>query len=553
MELQHININELKCSPLNVRKKGGKSVSDLIPSIRELGIIQPLLVRPNGSGYEIVAGQRRFHALHTLAQEQCLDPVPCLIMEKDDDAKAIEASLAENVARLPMDDIDQFKAFSALMKKGLSIEDIASRFTISLKQVKQRLAIADLIPPLITAYRRQKIDAPTLRILTMATKKQQRAWLELFKSDENNAPEGYALKRWLFGGTEIDVANALFDLDEYDGVIVTDLFEDQRYFSDCEKFWALQSNSVAQLKEKYLQSGWTEVIVLDVGEYFPSYEYVDASKNDGGKVYISLSASGEVRCYEGQLSRKEIKVRERAKQKADGLHVETERPELTKPMQNYLDLHRHSAVRTALLNHSDIALRLAIAQIIAGSSLWTVHADPQKASNEKIGASLSDNKAQSSFLKKRKSIAKLINLELEEDATIVPRKNNWDVSRDISEIFSALLNLDDKAVMKVVSFIVAETLPSGSELIDAVGERLNIDMSDYWSPDDVFFGLLRDKSAINAIVKEVAGKAKADAHLASTAKVQKQVIQDCLTNERKNEHPKWVPRYMKFPIQYYRH
>jgi ParB family chromosome partitioning protein len=280
MELQHINFEELRCSPINVRKKGGKLVSDLVPPIRELGIIQPLLVRANGTGFEIIAGQRRYHALQSLTEEQTLDPVPCLVMEKGDDAKAIEASLAENVSRLPMDDIDQFKAFSALIKQGLSIEDIASRFAIDQKQVKQRLAIADLIPPLITAYRRQKIDASTLRTLTMATKKQQRAWLELFRSD--NAPEGYALKRWLFSGAEIDVENALFDLGEYDGVIVTDLFEEQRYFSDPEKFWALQSRAVAELKDKYLKASWSDVTILDIGEYFPSYEYVDTAKKDGG-------------------------------------------------------------------------------------------------------------------------------------------------------------------------------------------------------------------------------------------------------------------------------
>jgi ParB family chromosome partitioning protein len=106
--------------------------------------------------------------------------------------------------------------------------------------------------------------------------------------------------------------------------------------------------------------------------------------------------------------------------------------------------------------------------------------------------------------------------------------------------------------MKILGFVVAETLPSGSELVETLGENLNVDMSDYWSADEVFFGLLRDKSAINSIIKEVAGKAKADAHLTSTAKAQKQVIQDCLTGERETKTSKWLPRYMKFPMQYYR-
>ena len=99
MKLQHIELENLKTTNLNVRKKGGKDIDDLVPSIRSLGIIQPLLVRKNCEGYEIVAGQRRYHALVKLSQEAEIDPVPCIIMQEGDDAKAIEASLAECVFR----------------------------------------------------------------------------------------------------------------------------------------------------------------------------------------------------------------------------------------------------------------------------------------------------------------------------------------------------------------------------------------------------------------------------------------------------------------------
>ncbi len=60
MKLQHIKIDDLKTTAINVRKKGGKDIADLLPSIRSLGILQPLLVRKNCEGYEIVAGQRRY-------------------------------------------------------------------------------------------------------------------------------------------------------------------------------------------------------------------------------------------------------------------------------------------------------------------------------------------------------------------------------------------------------------------------------------------------------------------------------------------------------------
>ncbi len=99
MDLQHLDLNQLKPAKINVRKVGGKTCADLVPSIKSLGLIQPLLVRPNCEGFEVIAGQRRYEALKTIAEDGVSDPVPCIVMADGDDAKAIEASLAENVAR----------------------------------------------------------------------------------------------------------------------------------------------------------------------------------------------------------------------------------------------------------------------------------------------------------------------------------------------------------------------------------------------------------------------------------------------------------------------
>jgi ParB family chromosome partitioning protein len=64
MELRHYAYDKLSVSPLNMRYGTDPDVSDILPTIRARGIIQPLLVRPNGSPdtAEIVAGSRRFNA-----------------------------------------------------------------------------------------------------------------------------------------------------------------------------------------------------------------------------------------------------------------------------------------------------------------------------------------------------------------------------------------------------------------------------------------------------------------------------------------------------------
>jgi len=549
MQLTHLPLDQLKTASVNVRKHGAKDIADLVPSIRSLGLIQPLLVRPNCQGFEIIAGQRRFHALSKLAEESTIEPVPCIIMEDEDDAKAIEASLAENITRLPMDEIDQYKAFAALIKQGRNVSDIALQFGVTERLVTQRLAIANLIGPILNAYRREDISAYTVRAMTMASKTQQKAWWALFKDDDANTPHGYRLREWLFGGNDIPVQNALFDEVDYTGSIITDLFGDERYFDDAETFWSLQSAAIAEAKETYLADGWQEVSVLDIGDYWSKWEHEKAAKEKGGRVYVHIRSNGEVTFHEGYITAKEAK---RHKKGADaGESAPAHKPELTQIMQNYLALHRHAAVRNDLLSNQGLALRLATAQIICGSDLWTVHADPQKANSEAIARSLAENATEATFNAERQAVWDLLMSANTNDKTLVCRKDDYGRSHDLADVFAKLVALDDDAAMRIFTFVIAETLACGSGLVETLGVMLKTDMSEHWSPDETFFDLLRDKEVINAMVKQVAGKDTADAHIASTAKVQKNILSQHLDGTRRPQKPDWQPHYMTFPMKGY--
>ena len=548
MKLTHLNLEDLKLSDINVRKKGGKDVSDLLPSIRSLGVVQPLLVRPNCEGYEIVAGQRRYRALLALQEEGVADPVPCAVMEDGDDARAIEASLAENVARLPMDEIDQYKAFAALKAKGESVEDIASRFGVTERLVNQRLAIANIIDPVLNLYRREEIGAQTLRVMTMATKRQQQAWWKLYKSEEDYAPQGHALKEWLFGGSQIPVSNALFDLADYTGTIVSDLFGEERYFADADVFWALQNKAIADRQTAYLESGWPEVVILDIGQFFSTWEHIKVAKKKGGKVFVAITHDGEVTFHEGWLSAKEAKRREKAEAMAgEGSKedVKPAKPELTAKVRNYIGLHKYAAVRTELLACPGIALRLAVAHAIAGSGLWNVQADEQRAEGTAIAASLASSKAQAGFAEERRRIRLLLgigaNEDVDDDEAIVPRQRDWQSRRDLADIFESLIHMEDSTVLRILAFVMAETLEAQSGVVEGLGLLLGTDMKNWWQPDDAFFDLLRDKQAINAMLREVAGDVTADAHVASTAKVQKKIIADCLSGNEREKVEGWMP------------
>ena len=164
MEWQHLALEALRIAPLNARTHDAdRDLDTLTASIQALGLLQPLLVRPhNGDDtYEIVAGQRRYLACRRLAETQPMEPLPCLVLEATDDATALEASLAENLERLPMAPFDQYEAFARLLKQGRTAAAIAAHFGMTERLIQQRLALANLIEPIKRAAREGNIDTAT--------------------------------------------------------------------------------------------------------------------------------------------------------------------------------------------------------------------------------------------------------------------------------------------------------------------------------------------------------------------------------------------------------
>jgi len=411
--------------------------------------------------------------------------------------------------------------------------------------VQQRLAIANLYAPILNAYRREEIDPATIRHLTMATKKQQKAWWKLFRSEDTYAPLGRSLKDWLFGGQHIPVSNALFDLEDYRGAIIGDLFGDERYFADGTLFWEYQSRAIGGMIAEYRAEGWQDVVLLDVGQHWPCWDHVPCDKADGGRVYIVCAADGEISVHEGYITEKEHAKRSRGEKQTE----KPVRPELTKAMGNYLALHRHAAVRTELLASEGIVLRLALAQMIAGSALWTVNADPHKAHTEAIAQSVGGSASEQMFAQEREAVLGLLELDGGGHDTLVPKASDYGRSHDTGAIFAKLCAMMDGEVNRIFAYVVAETLPAGSDLVETLGMMLGVDMGRFWAPDQTFFDLLRDKEAINAIVAEVAGDDVAKVRVSSTAKVQKEVIQRCLEDKQTAEMQDWQPRPATWPFR----
>jgi len=555
MKLQHIDLSQLKISPVNVRKHGaGDELRELIASIRSLGVIQPLLVRPNCEGFEVIAGQRRLLACQALqAETGNAPPVPCTILESGDDAIALEASLAENVARLPMDEIDQYEAFAALTRQGRSVADIANQFGVTELLVKRRLAISALIPQLLLAYREGQIEPETMQQLTLATPKQQKAWFKLFKNPEEYAPTGRRLKAWLFGA-EIPVSSAIFPPERYTGNIVSDLFGEERYFDDAEKFWKLQTEAVIHRQAAYLEEGWSDVVIMEIGAQFNQYDKVKRRRTKGGTVYISCAANGEIGLHEGWLDAKEAARRDKEKERSatGGNEAENDpapaKPELTNAAMRYIDLHRQNAVRAVLLQSPQIALRLLAASVISRDGLWQARPETQDAErHEATAASVASSRASGVLDTERSEVRMLLGVSGDGHLTAPEYR-----AVKFPKLFAKLLTLTDDEVLRVLTLLMAETLPAGSEAVEILGHLLAVDMNEWWTPDEAFLDLLRDKPAINAMLGEMAGKQTAHIHIAETARVQKDAIRHCLAGtggRRKAEG--WLPRYFHFPMQSY--
>ena len=557
-DLKFIPFSALHISKLNMRhSETAPEIDDILPSVKERGIRQPLIVRREGGTakkpkYGIVAGRRRHFCLATIAAEGIeIADVPCCVMDAKDDALAIETSIIENVARLAPTEMEQYEAFSALAKKGQSIDDIAAVFGITANSVKRRLALGALIPEVKEAYTNQQIDAASIRVLTMATEEQQAAWLELFNSDDY-CPTGQQLKAWLTGGGVITTEVALFNVAEYTGTILTDLFGEHGQFADVEHFWEAQNAAIAKEVETYKADGWKEVILGERGRHFPTYCHVHHPKEQGGRVYIEARENGEVLFHEGYITDAEAqKIRNALKSGASetGEASKTSKPEMSGPMADYMNLHRHSIARAELIKRPDLALRLSVAHMICGARNWKIDGKSPRSRKPETQASVEASKAETLLAEERQAVCDLLGLT-GEHPQIYHRHYS---PHNLCEIFARLITLEDADVLRVQAFCLCETLAVDSAEVEAIGLLTTPDFGDYWSPDDAFFNILRDKPTINAMVKEIAGKSCADGAVTDTAKLQKQIIKNRMAGHGvETASPDWLPRWAAFPAKPYK-
>jgi len=123
-EIQHVLLSKVIRNPAQPRTQfDPNTIHELAASIRERGVLQPVLVRPSGGAFQIVAGERRFLA----AQEAGLETIPAIVRQFTD-REALLIALIENVQRENLNPMDEARAYYKLaMEYGLPHEEIGQR------------------------------------------------------------------------------------------------------------------------------------------------------------------------------------------------------------------------------------------------------------------------------------------------------------------------------------------------------------------------------------------------------------------------------------------
>src|SRR5881397_1474336 len=123
-KIWQISLDSITPSPLQPRKEfGTDALSELVESIRQHGIIQPLIVRRVDGRHELIAGERRWRA----AQELGLAEVP-VIVRTASDLEVLEISLIENLQRTDLNPIEEAQGYARLAEEfGMKQEEIAQK------------------------------------------------------------------------------------------------------------------------------------------------------------------------------------------------------------------------------------------------------------------------------------------------------------------------------------------------------------------------------------------------------------------------------------------
>ncbi len=160
--VQQVDIRRIDTNAGQPRKDfDQEKLQELADSIRQHGVVQPILLRQNGERYVIVAGERRFRA----ARLAGLEKVPAIVKDLDE-AQVMEVALIENLQREDLNPIEEAAAIRFLMQQhDLTQEEVSKRLSKSRPAIANSLRLLTLPEPVQAYLRNGKLQAGHARAL----------------------------------------------------------------------------------------------------------------------------------------------------------------------------------------------------------------------------------------------------------------------------------------------------------------------------------------------------------------------------------------------------
>jgi ParB family chromosome partitioning protein len=213
---QFIAIDTIHESTTNPRRTFDEAkLYELAESIKHNGMIQPITVRPNNRGFEIVAGARRYRA----AQLAELFSVPARIVEIDD-AQALEWQLVENSQRVDVHPYEEAQGFQRLLDiPGYDVTALVEKSGKSASHVYARLSLLQLIPIVAEAFTQERISASHANLIARLPQESQaeafeQCWRKDWQDKEPHLLPAKHLAAWIQANLYLSLADAPFDRED---------------------------------------------------------------------------------------------------------------------------------------------------------------------------------------------------------------------------------------------------------------------------------------------------------------------------------------------------
>lgn len=171
--LLEIEIEKIKLNPFQMRKKM-KGLEELAQSIIEQGIVQPLVIKEEKDGYELIAGERRLRAAKLIG----LKKIPCIVRKIEDKKEQLEIALIENIQRENLNSIEEAGAYQRLIKEfDFTQEMVAQKTGKSREKIANSLRLLNLPFYIQKALEDDKISEGHAKIILQAKGEEQKRGL----------------------------------------------------------------------------------------------------------------------------------------------------------------------------------------------------------------------------------------------------------------------------------------------------------------------------------------------------------------------------------------